>query len=57
MKTALIVGVGPVNGLGAMLAIRFAALKLHVYAVGRTINKLNKVVKKKSTGGKPYRCY
>ena len=53
MKTAIIVGVGPVNGLGAMLAIRFASLKLHVYVVGRTINKLNKVVKIiKSSGGK-----
>ena len=53
MKSALIVGVGPVKGLGAMLAIRFAALKLHVYVVGRTVNKLKKVVKKiESFGGK-----
>ena len=44
MATALISGVGPVEGLGAQLCIRFAALGLHVIAGGRTPEKLEAVV-------------
>lgn len=43
MKTAIIIGVGPENGLGARLARRFAALGLHVFVAGRTQAKLDAV--------------
>lgn len=53
MKTAVIAGVGPINGLGAQLALRFSSLNLHVYVVGRTMTKLDKVVNRiKKSGGK-----
>src|SRR5688572_1724352 len=36
MDTAVVVGVGPVEGLGAQLSLRFAREGLHVFAAGRT---------------------
>ena len=44
MQTAVIIGVGPVQGLGAQLCRRFAGLGLHVFVAGRTRAKLDKVV-------------
>lgn len=44
MKTAIVIGVGPVQGLGAQLCIRFAEEGLHVIAAGRTQEKLDVVV-------------
>ena len=35
MKTAIVSGVGPLEGLGAQLCLRFASLGLHVLAAGR----------------------
>ncbi|HWP01247.1 MAG TPA: SDR family NAD(P)-dependent oxidoreductase [Methylococcus sp.] len=43
-SSAVIVGVGPGRGLGAALARRFAQGGLCVYAVGRTMAKLEQVV-------------
>ena len=43
MKTA-IVSVGPLDGLGAQLCVRFARLGLHVLVAGRTQAKLDAVV-------------
>ena len=40
MKTAIILGVGAENGLGAQLAIRFAKKGMHVYLAGRSKEKL-----------------
>ncbi len=45
MYKAVIMGVGPENGLGGQLAIRFAKEGLHVYVAGRNIEKLNKICK------------
>ncbi len=44
MKTAIIAGVGPVEGLGAQLCLRFAKQGLHVAVAGRTSEKLDLVV-------------
>ena len=44
MQTAIIMGVGPEQGLGAQLCRRFAGLGLHVFVAGRTRAKLDKVV-------------
>ena len=44
MQTAIVMGVGPVRGLGAQLCRRFAGLGLHVFVAGRTREKLDKVV-------------
>ena len=44
MKTAIVSGVGPLEGLGAQLCLRFARLGLHVLAAGRTESKLRTVV-------------
>ncbi len=44
MKTAIVIGVGPVQGLGAQLCIRFAQEGMHVIAAGRTKDKLDAVV-------------
>jgi len=44
MKTAIIIGVGPENGLGAQLCIRFARLGMHVYLAGRTQASLDALV-------------
>jgi len=40
---ALVLGVGPVQGLGAALARRFAGEGLHVYIAGRSLEKLTLV--------------
>ena len=44
MQTAIVMGVGPVHGLGAQLCKRFAGLGLHVFVAGRTQARLDKVV-------------
>ncbi|MAA50897.1 MAG: glucose 1-dehydrogenase [Gammaproteobacteria bacterium] len=44
MKTAIVSGVGPLDGLGAQLCLRFARLGLHVLVAGRTQAKLDAVV-------------
>lgn len=44
MNSAIVIGVGPVEGLGAQLAIRFATRDLHVYVAGRTQSKIDAVV-------------
>ncbi len=44
MNTAIIIGVGPENGLGAVLCKRFASLGLHVFVAGRTQSKLDAIV-------------
>ncbi|MCE2406673.1 MAG: SDR family NAD(P)-dependent oxidoreductase [Pseudomonadales bacterium] len=36
MKTAVVIGVGPLNGLGAQLGVRFAERGLRTYVAGRT---------------------
>lgn len=45
MQTAIVLGVGPLNGLGAQLCIRFAREGLHVIVAGRTAEKLENVVR------------
>ena len=47
MKTAIVSGVGPLEGLGAQLCLRFASLGLHVLAAGRT---------EQITGGRRLHC-
>ena len=44
MRTAIISGVGPLEGLGAQLGVRFAKEGLHVLMAGRTEQKLDAVV-------------
>ena len=47
MRTAIVMGVGPVRGLGAQLCVRFADPKadgLHVLVAGRSQDKLDAVV-------------
>lgn len=52
MRTAIVSGVGPLEGLGAQLCLRFASLGLHVLAAGRTDSKLQAVVDAiKAAGG------
>ena len=51
MKTAIVSGVGPLEGLGAQLCLRFASLGLHVLAAGRTESKLQAVVEAITTAG------
>ncbi|MBL1265196.1 SDR family NAD(P)-dependent oxidoreductase [Methylomicrobium sp. RS1] len=49
---AVIIGVGPEQGLGAALARRFAAEGLHVYLAGRSEEKLHRVASGiRQTGG------
>ena len=43
MKKAVIIGVGPVDGLGAALAEKFSKNGLEVFISGRTQSKLDKV--------------
>ena len=45
MKKAIIIGVGPMEGLGARLCQRFAAEGLHVILAGRTGDRLESLVK------------
>ena len=42
MKKAIIIGVGPINGLGTALAERFASNNLEVFISGRTESNLKK---------------
>ncbi len=52
MGKAIVAGVGPIEGLGASLCVRFAEEGLHVIASGRTQSKLEKVVQRiESEGG------
>lgn len=41
--SAVILGVGPLQGLGAALACHFAGKGLHVFIVGRTVSRLQDV--------------
>jgi len=43
MRKAVVIGVGPDQGLGAQLCRRFASQGLHVFAVGRTQAKVDAV--------------
>ncbi len=43
MGTAVVVGVGPLEGLGAQLCVRFAREGLQVFAIGRTKEKIEQV--------------
>lgn len=43
MKTAVVIGVGPLNGLGAQLCVRFAQLGLRTYVAGRTQENVDAV--------------
>jgi NAD(P)-dependent dehydrogenase (short-subunit alcohol dehydrogenase family) len=50
--SAVIIGVGPEQGLGASLATFFAGRGLHVFIAGRSEDKLHKVVDRiRQTGG------
>ena len=52
MKTAIILGVGPFEGVGGHLCDHAAKLGLHVIAAGRTASKLDTVVSQvKANGG------
>jgi NAD(P)-dependent dehydrogenase (short-subunit alcohol dehydrogenase family) len=44
MDTAIVMGVGPDQGMGAQLCKRFSSLGLHVFVAGRTQAKLDAVV-------------
>ena len=44
MKKALVIGVGPVNGLGGQLCKKIAQNNFEVFVARRTLNSLNKVV-------------
>ena len=45
MSSAIVIGVGPVDGLGAQLALRFAQDGLHTFVAGRSEDKLAEVVR------------
>ena len=51
MQTAIVIGVGPQEGLGARLCERFASLGLHVFVAGRTQANLDSVVETIDTNG------
>jgi NAD(P)-dependent dehydrogenase (short-subunit alcohol dehydrogenase family) len=51
MSKAIVVGVGPVDGLGGALCRRFAREGLHVFAAGRTKEKVDEVARAASAGG------
>ena len=44
MQSAIIIGVGPLDGLGEQLCCRFAEMGMHVYVAGRTESKIKEVV-------------
>jgi NAD(P)-dependent dehydrogenase (short-subunit alcohol dehydrogenase family) len=50
-KTAIIIGVGPHDGLGATLAKQMAAQGLHVFVAGRTLAKITSVAEAIRAGG------
>lgn len=43
-KTAIVIGVGPINGLGGQLCLRFADKGMHVLVAGRTQASLDAIV-------------
>lgn len=43
MKTAIVIGVGPLNGLGAQLSVRFAQRGLRTFVAGRTQASVDEV--------------
>ena len=43
MNSAIVIGVGPQEGLGGRLALRFAQLGLHVFVAGRTAAKVEAI--------------
>ena len=43
MDKAIVLGVGPVDGLGGQLAVRFAASGHHVFVAGRTQASLDEL--------------
>jgi NADP-dependent 3-hydroxy acid dehydrogenase YdfG len=45
LKKALVVGVGPLNGLGAQLCKKIAQNNFEVFVAGRTEASINEVVK------------
>ncbi len=51
MKKAVILGVGPLEGLGGALCLRFAREGLHVFVAGRSGKKLEKVVEEITNNG------
>lgn len=51
MKTAVVIGVGPQQGLGAQLCLRFAREGLHVLVAGRTREKLGAVAEAVGAAG------
>lgn len=51
MNTAIVIGVGPEDGLGAALCKRFATLGKHVFVAGRTQAKLDNLVSIIKKGG------
>jgi len=52
VKKALVIGVGPENGLGASISLRFAREGFHVFVSGRTAQSLEQVVQHiQSAGG------
>jgi len=50
-KTAVVIGVGPLAGLGAALCQRAATENLHVIVAGRTAEKIDSVVASITTAG------
>lgn len=50
-KTAIVAGVGPLNGLGAVLSRRAAGEGLHVFVAGRTAEKIAAVADAIRDGG------
>ncbi|MEM7468341.1 MAG: SDR family NAD(P)-dependent oxidoreductase [Pseudomonadota bacterium] len=51
MNTAIVSGVGPLDGIGAQLCLRFAKHGLHIFVAGRTQASLDAVVKEIETQG------
>lgn len=49
--SAIVIGVGPERGLGAVLASYFAAKGLHVYVAGRSEDKLHSIADKIGQSG------
>lgn len=51
MNTAIVIGVGPEEGLGSRLAQRCATLGLHVFIAGRTLSKVASIAKTITAAG------
>ena len=56
-NSAIVMGVGPEEGLGAQLAIRFAELDLHVFVAGRTLEKVEAIAQRIRDAGKAATAY